>query len=173
MESSFYLLRRENLGEAALDGLTRDRAGIDQPYDTVDINEHRGRHTPERVTPAYLALLIEQHRKGHVELVREPARVGHAFLISQVDRQYLQVLILVRVVRGDDVRHLAATRPAPRGPEVEKHGTASVIRLARRVAGERFQREVGRRSEERRVGKEWRARSPPEQMTGNCRSGWS
>src|SRR5439155_2347030 len=148
MESSLTLcpLSRweKYLSEPAQDGLTRDRAGIDQPYDTVDINEHRGRHTPERVTLAHLALLIEQHGKGHVELVREPARVGHAFLISQVDRQYLQVLILVRVVRGDDVGHLAATRPAPGGPEVEKHGTTRVIRQARRAAGERFQREVGR-----------------------------
>src|SRR5207244_8719749 len=42
------------------------------------------------------------------------------------------------------VGHLAATRLAPGGPEVEKHGTTRVIRQAGRAAGERFQREFGR-----------------------------
>src|SRR6266516_963422 len=156
MESSLTLCplsRWEYLSEPAQDGLTRDRTGIDQPYDTVDINEHRRRHTPERVALAHLALVIEQHGKGHVELAGELPGVRHAFLITQVDREDLQVLILVSVVRGDDVGHLAATRLAPGGPEVEKHGTTRVIGQTRRAAGERFQREVGR-GRPQRLGRE-------------------
>src|SRR2546430_14921727 len=74
----------------------------------------------------------------YTTLLRSP------LLIRQVDRQHLQVLILVSVVRGDDVLHLPATRFAPRGPEIEKDGTVLVIGEARCLARERFQREVRR-----------------------------
>src|SRR3989442_9589525 len=87
------LTRGEDLLEPALDRLARDRARIDQPHDTVDIDEYRRRHTPERIALANLALLVEQHRKGHLEVVPELAYILHPLLIRQVDRQHLQVLI--------------------------------------------------------------------------------
>src|SRR2546426_7702117 len=109
-----------------VDGIDRSPIVDVNAANSID-NEHRRRHAVQRVTLANLALLIEQHGKGHVELVRELPRVRRPFLIRQVDRQYLQVLILVSVVRGDDVGHLPAAWFAPGGPEIENHGTTRVI----------------------------------------------
>src|SRR2546430_2430069 len=120
----------------------------------------------------------------YTTLLRSP------LLIRQVDRQHLQVLILVSVVRGDDVLHRPATRFAPRGPEVEKDGSVLVIGEARRLARERFQREVGggrserlgrhrsRGGEERREGDRHELRTephlgPPTSKTPSSRVGSS
>src|SRR2546427_6061082 len=143
--SGVPLWHLQYLSKPALDDLTRDRARVHQADDALSVDEHGRRHAAERVALADLALLVEQYRERHLELVHELPHVLHVLLIRQVDRQHLQPLILVRFVRGDDVAHLAAARCAPRSPEIEEQGMTLVIGQSYRAAGERFQRELRRR----------------------------
>src|SRR2546426_719686 len=62
---------------------------------------------------------------------------------TRANERRMQALILVPVVRGDDVAHLAAAWCAPRGPEVQKHRMAPESGQAEGVAGERLEGEIG------------------------------
>src|SRR5260370_14056968 len=161
------LLRRQYRGEPSLDRLVRDRAGIDQSHDALGVDKHGRRHSTQRVVFANLPLLIEQHGKRHVELGCELPAVPHPLLISQVDRQYLEVLFLVIGICGKDVGHLSAARFAPGGPEIEKDGTTRVIGQPHRATGERLQRASRRGRSERLCGER---RSDGEKRRGGDRS---
>ena len=83
--------------------------------------------TPVVFSPSFgvLAVAVVKLGVGEVELVdeAEPALAG----LLGVDPEHLEVVVAVAAIEGLERRRLIATRPAPRGPDVDEHPLALVV----------------------------------------------
>jgi len=73
-----------------------------------------------RLKIGHLPRLVEQDRKGHLELLHEGLDIRDRVLESQVDRQYDEALIFVRFVRAHQMWHPQPTGWTLACPEIDQ-----------------------------------------------------
>src|SRR5207248_10518999 len=111
-------LRTEDRRKILLDHIGGHRPEVARAYDARRVDEVRRRDALNRPSDVPrlpdAAVPVDDDRELHPELLREVAHLTVVFL--QVDGNDDEPVLLVRVVRTDDLGHLLPARSAPRRP---------------------------------------------------------
>lgn len=118
----------EDLICVLVDLLRGHEANLESFDHSISIDEDTRWYAGDLIQPLDGSIFVQQDRKGNSEFVHERLNIRHRICIGQVDAKDHEALILMGLIRPDQLGHFLPAGQAPACPEVEQHRLAAELR---------------------------------------------